>query len=89
MYYPAENVAAVFNSCQQFANLDDSPTDKTMMYNFQNTPGFEYRSPGSELFWNNFIEIYGTEQTEAHIQSCAPVRDSRSVGYDNYQKITA
>ena len=61
MHYPAESVTAVLNSCQKFANLDGSPTDKTMMCNFQNTPDFEYRSPWSQLLWNNFIEIYGTE----------------------------
>ena len=88
MYYPAETVTAVLNSCQQFANLDDSPADKSMMCNFQNTPGFEYGSPGSQLFWNNSIEIYGTEQIEIHIQTCLPVGDSLDVGYSNYQKMS-
>ena len=45
MHYPAESVTAGLNSCQKFANFDGSPTDKTMMCNFQNTPDFEYRSP--------------------------------------------
>ena len=57
------------------------------MCNFQNTPGFEYGSPGSQLFWNSFIEIYGTEQIETHIQTCSPVGDSVGVGYNKYQQI--
>ena len=88
MYYPAETVTAVLMSCQQFANLDDSPADKNMMCNFQNTPGFEYGSPGSQLFWGNFIEIYGTEQIEAHIQTCLLVGDSMGVGHSNYQHMS-
>ena len=88
MYYPAEMVTTVLNTCQQFANLDDSPADKNMMCNFQNTPGFEYGSPGSQIFWNNFIEIYGTEQIEAHIQTCSPVGDSVGVGYNNNQQMS-
>ena len=87
IYYPTETVTAVLNSCQQFANLNDSPADKNAMCNFQNTPGFEYGSPGSQLFWNSFIEIYGTEQIETHIQTCSPVGDSVGVGYNKYQQI--
>ena len=34
MHYPTESVTAVLNSFQKFANLDGSPTDKTMMCNF-------------------------------------------------------
>lgn len=67
MNYPDENVSAVFDSCQSFANLDDKPADKIVMCNFQNTPGFEYRNPASAILWDTYFELYGTEQTEAQI----------------------
>ena len=85
MYYPAVNVSAVFDSCQNFANLDDSPADKKIMCNLQNTPGFEYGNPASAVFWDTYIELYGTEQIEAHIQTCVPDRDASSTSYHKNQ----
>ena len=85
MYYPAVNVSAVFDSCQSFANLDDSPADKIIMCNLQNTPGLEYGNPVSAVFWDTYIEVYGTEQIEAHIQTCVPAGDSLNTNYHKNQ----
>ena len=87
MYYPAQNVSAVFNSCVSFANIDDSPLDKVMMCNLQNTPGFEYGNSGGALFWDGYIKKYGTAQIEAHIITCAPAGDSRIERYHKYRQL--
>ena len=55
------------------------------MCDFQNTPGFEYGNLASAILWDTYIELYGTEQTEAQIQTCVPVRDSSSASYRKNQ----
>ena len=85
IYYPAVNVSAVFDSCQSFANLEESPEDKIIMCNLQNSPEFEYGNPASAVFWDIYIEVYDIEQIKAHIQTCVPIGDSLNTNYHKNQ----